>query len=266
MQGIWKENNMPMPWHRPEVFDQKVEENYKLFVEKFSNEFDCLFSIDEYRDNDPLKVICKKCGKSFMQRPFNHVCFETGCPTCAQVCQRKTTEEFIRHAQSIHGDKYDYSNTKYLTAKIKVTMRCKTCNTFFHQLPRSHIYQKSGCPKCKMSHGESEIIQVLEAAGIGYKREYIFCGCRGKRNRLRFDFFLPDHNTCIEFDGRQHYDHTSAWWSEENHERDLKKNEYCKVFGIRLIRITTDDVKKMKASISDFIIGLLQLPCSLKQS
>lgn len=30
------------------------------------------------------------------------------------------TEEFIRRAKGIHGDKYDYSKTKYVNAQTKV--------------------------------------------------------------------------------------------------------------------------------------------------
>ena len=96
MQGIWKENNMPMPWHRPEVFDQKVEENYKLFVEKFSNEFDCLFSIDEYRDNDPLKVICKKCGKESINYYRVLRCYYCSPVTKGFSEEEKELRKFIR--------------------------------------------------------------------------------------------------------------------------------------------------------------------------
>ena len=40
---------------------------------------------------------------------------------------------------------------------------------------------------------------------IKYKRQYKFDNCKNKY-KLRFDFYLPDYNIAIEYDGKQHYD------------------------------------------------------------
>lgn len=60
--------------------------------------------------------------------------------------KRLTTDEFIRKARKVHGDKYDYSKVKYVDAHTKV---CITCNEHgdFGQTPNSHL-NGSGCPVC----------------------------------------------------------------------------------------------------------------------
>lgn len=58
---------------------------------------------------------------------------------CAQMWARK--------AVSVHGDTYDYSESKYINARTKVKIRCKK-HGFFYQLPHHHNYG-NGCPECK---------------------------------------------------------------------------------------------------------------------
>ena len=36
-----------------------------------------------------------------------------------------TTSGFIKKAKSIHGDKFDYENSKYINAKTKIEIKCK---------------------------------------------------------------------------------------------------------------------------------------------
>lgn len=60
---------------------------------------------------------------------------------------RKTTEQFIAEAKAIHGDKYDYSKTKYINARHKVEIICPIHGSFF-QTPNAHLSQKQGCRKC----------------------------------------------------------------------------------------------------------------------
>lgn len=58
---------------------------------------------------------------------------------------RKTTEQFIKEAQEIHGDKYDYSLVVYVDIHTKVKILCKI-HGLFEQLPNNHL--KSNCPGC----------------------------------------------------------------------------------------------------------------------
>lgn len=62
------------------------------------------------------------------------------------MAQRKTKEQFIQDAQSVHGDKYNYSRVEYVSAKTKVGIICRIHGLFW-QTPSDHLRGK-GCFGC----------------------------------------------------------------------------------------------------------------------
>jgi len=62
------------------------------------------------------------------------------------MAKKLTTEDFIREARVVHGDRYDYSKANYTNNKTKVTIVCKEHGDFL-QAPYSHKIGQ-GCPKC----------------------------------------------------------------------------------------------------------------------
>lgn len=92
-----------------------------------------------------VQIICKKCSHVFEQQPRNHKRGD-GCPSCGGS-KKLSLAEFIEKAVSIHGDKYDYSKSKYNNFRSKVEIRCKTCSKTFLQSPASHL-RGEGCPTC----------------------------------------------------------------------------------------------------------------------
>lgn len=60
---------------------------------------------------------------------------------------RLNTQEFIKRAISVHGDRYDYSKTEYINAKKNVNIICNIHGEFY-QNPCNHINKKQGCLKC----------------------------------------------------------------------------------------------------------------------
>ena len=64
------------------------------------------------------------------------------------MSERKTTEQFIKDAKNVYGDKYDYSETEYINSITKVKIFCKECNEYFWKRPINHIAGKQGCPEC----------------------------------------------------------------------------------------------------------------------
>lgn len=66
---------------------------------------------------------------------------------------------------------------------------------------------------------------------------------------LPFDFYLPELNICIEYDGEQHFKENRHFGGKEYLEKtkyhDQIKNEYCKNNNIKLIRIKyCDNIKE----------------------
>lgn len=100
------------------------------------------------RTRDSVKIICKIHGE-FEQIASDHF-IGRGCKSCGRSRQiakrRSTTEEFIKKAAIIHGDKYDYSLVDYVNNSIKVCIGCKTHGQFL-QSPAGHL-RGNGCLFC----------------------------------------------------------------------------------------------------------------------
>lgn len=62
------------------------------------------------------------------------------------MTKRKTKEQFIKDAQSIHGLRYGYNNAKYVNGLTKVLIDCPAHGGFW-QTPGNHL-RGVGCPKC----------------------------------------------------------------------------------------------------------------------
>lgn len=94
--------------------------------------------------------------------------------------------------------------------------------------------------KNKMSYGETIISTFLDRMSIKYKYNNSLKDCISL-SKLRFDFYLPDYNTCIEYDGIQHFQPVSYFGGDVEFEkikiRDKIKDDWCKVNGIKLLRI-----------------------------
>jgi len=62
------------------------------------------------------------------------------------MCKRLNTDIFVKRSQEIHGDKYDYSLTNYVSAHKKVKIICKQ-HGVFEQKAWNHLHN-DGCPIC----------------------------------------------------------------------------------------------------------------------
>ena len=132
-----------------------------------------------------------------------------------------------------------------------ITIICKNGHTFITK-PISHLYSCSGCPVCnseKRSSGERKVRLFLKSNNIPYVEQKTFPDCRYK-SLLFFDFYLPQENVCIEYQGRQHYEVSDKWGGEEDFKvrqiRDEIKRKYCKQHNIELIEIKEGDLINMK--------------------
>ena len=209
-----------------------------------NNKYD--YSLVDYKNNfTKVKIKCSVHGV-FEQKPINHIIQKQGCLKCCGK-NRKTTDEFISLAKNIHNDIYDYSLVDYKNGHNKVKIICKK-HGMFEQTPNLHTNRKYGCPICKSSKGEKIIQLTLEKNKIDYIKEYTFKDCRYELP-LRFDFYLPKQNICIEYDGLQHFEPIKYWGGIEHlnltKKRDQFKNDYCENNNIRLIRIKYD--RKLKS-------------------
>lgn len=136
--------------------------------------------------------------------------------------------------------------------------RCD-CGNEVDRAQTSLMKGKSSCG-CNASTGEYVIATILRNSNITFKREYSFKDCINPKTKrkLRFDFYLPDYNTCIEFDGRQHYEENGSFAELEGLDniqyRDAIKSQYCVNNHICLIRIPFTEIDNVNiAGILDII-------------
>jgi hypothetical protein len=100
-------------------------------------------------------IICKEHGE-FWQTPSAHT-QGSGCHKCANEATSKrcrcSKEEFIKKANEVHQNKYDYSNVRYCDALTKVCIICLKHGKFWQQ-PNNHL-SGAGCHKCaNEAHGD----------------------------------------------------------------------------------------------------------------
>lgn len=159
------------------------------------------------------------------------------CPRCVGR-ERYTQEEYVKKVGEINSNIEVVG--EYAGSLTPILHKCKIDGYEWYTTP-SNIFQGCGCPKCgKHSKGEKIISNWLDDKHILYIPQKTFNGCKSKI-ALRFDFYLPDYNICIEYNGQQHYEPVDYFGGEEGFEmrikRDQIKADYCKENNIPLIII-----------------------------
>jgi hypothetical protein len=196
-------------------------------------------------------ITCVKHG-DFEQKPHHHIEGQ-GCPTCSG--NKNGTDIFIGKSISVHGDKYDYSLVEYSHSRTKVIIIC-SIHGEFKQSPNIHL-KGGGCQKCKSSKGEKLISDFLNENNIKFLPQHRFNDCRDK-NTLPFDFYLPDHNICIEYDGELHYRARTYFGGVlgliDRKNKDGIKNKFCKTKKIKLYRF---NYKQCNKEIIDYLNKIL---------
>lgn len=184
---------------------------------------------------------CKKCGYEWITRPGS-VLRGKGCFWCGKKSMAKklttTNEEFL---SKLPDDRLYDVISDYKCLRTKVRCKCQKCGKEWEALPRT-LLTGHGCPYCKTSKGEETIASILSVNNIKYIQQYKFdelVGIGGKR--LSYDFFLPECNTLIEYQGKQHKVPIDFFGGEETFkmqkEHDKRKRQYAFRNNYRLIEI-----------------------------
>ena len=209
-------------------------------------------------------IYCYTCQKYFQQSIHNHMQGK-GCRTCGINNSKYTKEKFEKECNKVHGiGTFNYDHviiTDGLNSEVNII--CNHCNREFKIIARSHRYG-AGCPYCSISKGELKIKLFLEKYNIKYTFQKWFDDLRGKKERpLRFDFYLDNYNTCIEFQGVGHYEPIKFFGGEETFKNgkknDKTKRNYCKKKNINLLEIKyTENIEEVLTNYLNnlFALGL----------
>jgi hypothetical protein len=233
----------------------KISYNKNKFVKKSNkvHNFKYDYSKSNYINNKTkICVICPEHG-DFWVRPDHHM-HGHECMKCYREGLKITKEEFIYKSKEIHDDKYIYSEIKYIDYDTKVKIICPFHGEFW-QTPKNHA-SGAGCSKCNISYGEKRIEDWLNYKNIIYIVQKSFEDLKNV-NKLYFDFYLPEYNICIEYDGQQHFEPIEFYGGIEAFKnrkiRDNIKNNYCKDNNIKLIRIPYYDFDNIESILQESV-------------
>lgn len=152
----------------------------------------------------------------------------------------------------------DKNTFKLTNNKKRTTLhyRCKKCGneysgSFISEFRRCPLCYPEDWPGSNASHGEDIIKRVLEERNIPFESQKSFEGLRGNYRPLRFDFYVPQYNTCIEYQGNHHYyplEKTEKGKANFDlaKEYDRRKKKYCETHNIKLLEIKSyEEAKKV---------------------
>jgi hypothetical protein len=199
------------------------------------------YSKVKYKNSKTKVIIICKEHDEFKQLPNSHIS-GYGCNKCGIINGsnklRLTSEQFIKKAKKIHGNKYDYSKVKYKNSKTKVIIICKKHGNFF-KIPYEHL-KGSGCLKCyniynytteewikkaKESHGD-----IYDYSKVKYKNSktkvIIICKKHGKFIQNPACHLYGDG--CSKCSGK--YSYTTEEWIEKAKQIHDNIYDYSKVY------------------------------------
>ena len=180
------------------------------------------------------KFRCKHCGHEWYMRADDAMAGRRGCPECAINRCRDTMEDFVSKFRERFPDSaYDFSQAEYRNSKTKIKVICPDHGAFW--IPPYDLLRGHGCPICKMSGLEHEVMISLKNSGIRFDRQKKFKWL-GKQS---IDFYLPEIKVALECQGRQHFIGVPHFGGQDKLERtqclDNRKKELCGKHGINVV-------------------------------
>ena len=204
--------------------------------------------------NTKVQCQCVHCDNVWYALP-NNLLKGQGCPQCYGKFA-KTHKQFVAEMKQINPNIKVVG--KYINNATKIKCRCLKCNQEWYVTP-AHLISNTGCPYCRHSKGEDVILHFLNKHKISFISQYKFDDCKHKRP-LPFDFYLPDHHMCIEYDGEQHFEpvrfkgmteeQTLINFKAQQHKDEIK-NRYCQDNKIKLVRIPYWDYDKIENILNE---------------
>lgn len=135
-----------------------------------------------------------------------------GCHDCGGS-RKKTQEEFLKEAKSVHNELYDYSKSIYTNFEAKLTIICKKHDEF-DQTPHNHIIGEQGCPHCvhRISKPETEWLNYLNIPNDSAHRNVLI---KLSDRKIKADGYMLETNTVYEFNGDYYHGNPSLYQSDK---------------------------------------------------
>lgn len=207
------------------------------------------YSQCHYVNNDtPVTLIRIADGAVVRVRPYDHLRHDADYGISSRYYQGTTDKEkilfIVRQLEEnidtpIYVPMQEIKRTEKLFKCI-----CPLHGEFYASLSR--IRSGHCCPECDNSGesvGERNVRRYLQSKNINFVQEYRIEDKKYFDTYARVDFFLPDLNVMIEFQGEQHYGiqnksitHGNRNWRSQK-KRDNHLRRYAADHNIRLIEV-----------------------------
>lgn len=205
-------------------------ENTKKKFQNFIKETELFkdFKIPEKINADSyVESTCTICGKINKKTMYDYMRGK-GCS-----CQGNNVKLTLEEYQKRIGEDYELLSP-YKGLDHSVLIKHKDCG-FIFKANAKH----TSCPKCKGSNGEKTIRFWLKENNFNFIEQY---GIEIKGHKLRFDFYLPDYDLYIEYQGEQHFKPVDFFGGEETFKKQQLYDKYKKDFAKeKLIEIKFDE-------------------------
>jgi hypothetical protein len=200
------------------------------------------------RAEGKVRALCEIHGELY--KTISSLLASSGCQACYFEGRLYPLDRAVQEAQDAWSDTYTYDWSGFAKDCRFVTPICSIHGSF--KVRRgNHFAGFAGCRKCRRSsYGEVAVASWLDQRGVAYKQEWNSPDLLSPRGfRLRFDFYIPESNFFIEYDGPQHF---RPWvFGTQTEEKIAKaiqdlevtkkhdsiKDEWAKAKGIPLIRL-----------------------------
>ncbi len=244
------------------------------FIERSISKHGDLYSYElvEYVNNSTdVAIICPIHG-AFLQKPHNHM-EGNGCRKCSDAkneqCRPRSFEDFVKCANAIHGNKYEYKSIGYKNSQSLISIKCPI-HGWFKQRVSYHI-DNCGCQKCgiesisKHKDSNSRLYKIFNAmksrcfnennhkykdyGGRGitvcgewmdYSKFKIWADNNGYSNELTID----------RIDNNGNYEPNNCkWTTRKEQSRNTRTTAYVEILGYRYKRIELEDYLGLKREV-----------------
>ena len=254
---------------RPSKFDSRNPysiENISVFL-KINNRSIALLPNQQYvKITKTLKFKCLVCpaDENYFEKPIIKITSDNeGCPYCSGKKVGKYNN--LEFCSKEIAQEWDYQKNNLTPSEVsdgspnKAWWICPRCNEGYFSQIYKRTHEGRSCPRCKESHLEKKITNILKSYNIEFVPEKRFSDCRDLLP-LPFDFYLMEYNLLCEAQGKQHYGAYKLFGGEKqfhiqkNH--DNIKKAYCGDNNIRLLEIPYWEFDNIEA----ILIKELNLP------
>lgn len=212
----------------------KIQEQVLEKLKSFENmEFISWERANDDKNRPAVKILCNICNNTFIKRT-NIFLKDQKCPYCDFHSKRNT----FNRSRMLEERGYELLD-EYVNGITPVRIKHLKCG-FIWTTKMNYIKKFDGtCPQCNrfMSKGEQRILSFLRDNNIDYEKEKSFSW--QSHQRVRYDFWIPEWNLIIEYNGRQHYEETNFFHCtlQENIVRDQMKMEEAIENGLNYLVI-----------------------------